>query len=134
MVLLLCVGGCLKTITDGKKTYSIDPNEAVKYEKPVEDTVNILNALSPLFPVLIPFATGLGGIYGAYKLQKPKLTKAQSESELYHNTAGSLVAALEKFKETNPNEYAKLKERLVKTIGSDTENVIRALRGLPPKV
>ncbi len=134
MVLLICMGGCIKTTTDdGETTYRVDPNEIAKYEKPVEDTVNILTALSPLFPFLIPFATGIGGALGIWKLQKPKLVKARTKSELYYDTANSLVATLEKFKETNPTEYVKLKERLVKTIGSNTENVIRALRGLPPK-
>ena len=134
MVLLICMGGCIKTTTDdGETTYRVDPNEIAKYEKPVEDSVDILTALSPLFPILLPIATGIGGVLGLWRLQKPKFVKAQAESELYYNTANSLVAALEKFKETNPTEYVKLKERLVKTIGSNTENVIRALRGLPPK-
>ena len=134
-IAVICIGmcGCLKTVTDGKVQYRIDPNKAAEVEQIVEDVGGIMTALVPFFPFLAPIITAGGGAYAVWKTQKPKLTKAQTKGELYHNTTGSLVVALEKFKETNPQEYVKLKERLAKMIGPEAENVIRTLRGLPPK-
>jgi len=133
-VMCLCLVGCLKTVTpDGETKYSIDPNKAEKIEVIAEPVVGVLQALAPLYPALIPFATALGGAFAAWKTQKPKLVKAQTEGELYQNTTGTLVAILEKFKQTNPDEWAKLEEKLADKIGPETENVIRVLRGLPPK-
>ena len=134
-VLLIVLGlcGCIKEIRDGQTTYRLDPNEAAKYEQTVEVSGSILQALVPIFPWLAPIVAGGAGVYATYKQQKPKFLAEQSRADMYHNTAGSLVAIVEKFKETNPAEYEKLRDKLEDTIDKDVENVIRALRGLPPK-
>jgi hypothetical protein len=129
--LLLC--GCIRTVTDGKATYRLDPNEAVKYEKVAETSLTIMQVLTPFFPWLAAPVLAGGTAYATYKTQKPKFIKEQTRADLYHDTAGSLVIALENFKETNPAEYIKLRDKLIEKIGPEAENAIRGLRGLLPK-
>ena len=131
-VLLLC-SGCIKTVTDGEATYRLDPNEAAKYEQVVEVTGGVMALLVPIFPFLAPILAAGGGAYAVYKNQKPKFTKEQTRADAYHGASETLVSVIEKFKETNPTEYTVLEERLKKYVGPETENIIRALRGLPPK-
>ena len=132
VVLLLC-SGCIKTVADGKTTYRLDPNETAKYEAVTETALTIMQVLSPFFPWLtVPVVAG-GTAYATYKTQKPKFLKEQTRADMYHDAAGSVVIALEKFKKTNPAEYDKLRDMLEDKIGPEAENVIRGLRGLPPK-
>ena len=118
---------------DGETKYSLDPNAAVKVEQAVEVAGGIATLLVPFLPWLAPIITAGGGAYATYKTQKPKLVKAQTESEAWHNAASTMVLTFEKFKKTNPAEAEKLSAKFADTMGIDVENVIRALRGLPPK-
>ena len=135
LVIGLSVIGC-KASTDletGKKTYSLDPNAASKMEESAEATLAILTILGSLFPVLIPVTTAAAGIYGAYKVIKPKLEDAKEEADMYYAATDSIVSAMEKFKKTNPEQWEAVGSFLSHKIGPNTENVIRALRGLHPK-
>lgn len=132
-IMLVGLCGCIKTVTDGKATYRLDPNEAAKYEKVAETSLTIMQVLTPFFPWLAAPVLAGGTAYATYKTQKPKLIKEQTRADLYHDAAGSLVVALENFKKTNPAEYEKLRDKLIDKIGPEAENAIRGLRGLTPK-
>lgn len=134
-VVLMSLGvfGCIRTITDGKTTYRVDPNKAAVVEKTAEVSVTVMQALTPFFPWLGAVATGIGGSLTVWRTQKPKFIREQTRADLFHGTAESLVVLLEKFKGTNPTEWAALEKILSDKVGPETENVIRALRGLPQK-
>ena len=134
-VVLLALSGCRvsKDPVTGEELYSVDPNTAAKVETGAEAAIGIGTVASTFYPVLLPIVTLLSGALVAWRKMKPKLTEAQSEAEMHHSATRAVVGVLEKFKDDNPDEWAKLEERFVKAIGPKTENIIRALRGLPPK-
>jgi hypothetical protein len=141
-LLMVCVlgltAGCI-TGTDpvtGEKTYSVDPNAAGKVEA-------VAQAVGSLTPLLGPTGALVGGVIlgavGAWRKVKPSLTEARTQADHYHAATTATVEALEQFKESSPEAWTKLGEliddRLSKQ-GIDPktiENVIRAIRGLPPK-
>ena len=133
VLLMFMTFGCIKTVTDGKASYRVDPNKAAAVEKTAEVSVTVMQALTPFFPWLGAVATGVGGGLAVWRQQKPKFIKEQTRADLFHGTAESLVILLEKFKGTNPTEWATLEKILIDKVGPETENVIRGLRGLPPK-
>jgi len=135
VLLSLCMAcvGCIES-TDpetGETLYNVDPNTAAKVEVGTEAAVNIATILAAFWPVLLPVAGAGAGALGAWRNMKPKLTEAQTKEELYYKSTASLVSAIETLKVKNPASWEKLKAALA--IGPETENVIRALRGLPPK-
>jgi len=133
-VLVLGIGGCQKTQSEtGETLYQVDPNISSSIETGAETAVSILAILGPLWPGLLTIAGGIVGGLGTWRKIKPKLTKAQSESEIYYSTTSSIVTAIEDFKTNYPNEWNDLKIKLIDTIGPNAENVIRAIRGLPAK-
>lgn len=117
----------------GKTTYRLDTKAADNIEKGVKTGLDIMAILSALFPVLLPVVGAGTGIYGAWRVVRPKLEIARDEANTYHIATSSLVTAVEKFKITNPEQWKDLKEVLSDKLGPNAENVIRALRGLPPK-
>lgn len=140
IALVLCIAafGC-KTTKDpvtGEKRYSVDPNDAAVVEAVVEGGA----ALAPLFG---PIGTAIGGLLlgglGVWRKVKPDLVKERTKAEHYHATAAATVTALEEFKNASPEEWLRVKKlveaQLLKQ-GVDPlviENIIRGLRGLPPK-
>jgi hypothetical protein len=106
-----------------------------------EGAVGIMTALTPFFPWLTPVIAGTAAIVGTLKVQKPKLVKAQTRQKLFHTVASSAVLAIDTLAKSNPELTAKLlaeMERVKNRIISpedraSIENVIRALRGKPPK-
>ena len=136
-VLFLCVVlfvGCQITPDSaGEKQYQLDLKKAAQFEEYSEVTLSVLAVLGSIFPYLLP-VVGIGvGALGAWRKVKPKLIEARSEANLFYDTTDALVAGIESFKKTNPDDWQKLEEPLVKAIGPKAENAIRALRGLPPK-
>lgn len=135
IVLIVGITGCI-TSTDpatGEKQISVDPNVAAQIEVGTQATVSILTILGAFWPILIPIGTGIAAGFGTWVKVKPKLTQAQSEATMYHSATESIVMAIEDFKEKYPEEWDKLKAECLHTIGTNTENIIRALRDLPPK-
>jgi hypothetical protein len=132
VVLLLCVG-CLTSLdpNTGQTIYRLDPNVVGSVETVVETGISVGGLLGAIFPVILPFVTLAGGIYGTWKKIKPQVTKAQTEATLYHTAVASLVEAIEDYKEFDPDGWENLKDKI--KVGDKVENVIRALRGLPPK-
>ena len=131
-VLLLLFAICLAGCVNAGEGIGIDPQKYEQFEDAAEIGVGILTALTPFFPWLFPVVAAAGGILATAKTMKPKLTKLQKRQELAHNAAAGLVAGIETLKKTSPESWAKLKDVL--KIGPEVENVIRAIRGLPPKI
>lgn len=133
--LLLLIGGCVSGVdpVTGEQTVGVDPNIAAQVEIGAQAAIGILAILGTLWPVLIPAGTGLAAAIATWMKVKPKLIEAQSEATMYHSATESIVMAIEDFKEKYPEEWGKLKAECSHTIGTNTENVIRALRDLPPK-
>lgn len=135
LLIVACVAlsGCMKIIDPitGQTKYAIDPNAAAKIEKPAETVVSVLGVLGTFWPALLPFATAAVGAVAAWKRIKPKLTEAQTTSNLYHTSTQSLVAAIEEYKKHDPEGWDKLKGELGDW-PTRVENVIRALRNMSP--
>jgi len=138
LAVVLSVGltGCVESTdpASGETQYALDAEKAAEVEKYVETGITVLMALSVIWPGLIPagLAAILIGALAAFRKIKPQLVDAKSEAEQYHSTTASVVAAIEAFKESNPDDWTKLEEKLKKALGPAAENIIRALRGLPP--
>lgn len=134
LIFVCCVSGCISKINPetGQKTVSADSNSVVKIEVATEGAITILGILSAFFPVLIPVTAAAMAVYGTWRKVKPKLTKAQTDAELYHATTSAVVMAIENYKTANPTEWLKLEEKLLGVVGPNANNVIRAIRNLPP--
>lgn len=135
VVMLLCVSGCIaETNEQDETTYRADPCSVAKFERSAEGAISLMGILSVFWPALIPVATGAAGIYGTYKKVKPKLDVARTEANLYHTSTHTLVAVIEEVKLKQPELWVKLKPFLEDSqMGRNIENVILALRNLPPK-
>lgn len=131
---LLCVCGCIKSLDDeGRTVYSADPCAVKKIEQGAEAGLGILAILSTFWPALIPVVAAGGSVYGTYKRMKPKLTESQTEANLYHTTAHTVVAVIEDIKTKEPALWAKLKPFMEDSqMGKNVTNAILALRGKPP--
>lgn len=140
VVVLLAIAGCVTTTNPatGEKNVALDPNSAI-----VTIGEAAAEGVAAVAPFLGPTGILIGGIaagaLGAWRKIKPSLTAAKTEAEQYHAAAAATVTGLEAFKESNPEAWAaigtKIQEQLTKQ-GIDpkvVENVIRGLRGLPPK-
>jgi len=132
---LFCCG-CVST-SSGMK---VDPNAVAKIEAVTEGGASILVQLAPILGSL----AGLigGGVLGALQIWrklKPKILEAQGEAEVSYTVTESLVEAIELLKKEQPEQWKKLGSFIdieLKSAGIDVkilENVIRGIRGLPPK-
>jgi hypothetical protein len=138
--LACCVAGCVETVDPitGEERVALDPNATAVVV--TEQVAKGVSGVAPLFGTVgIAIGSVLTGVLGAWYRIKPRLTAAKSEAAQYHAVAASTVEALEAFKVSNPEQWAQLgtliSEQLTRQ-GVDpkvVENVIRALRGLPPK-
>ncbi len=134
LVLVLFCAGCeITKDATGEKQVRIDPNQAAKVEAAVEGGIGVLEALAALWPLAGTGAVGLAAALAAWRKAKARLTESQTETEMYHSATAALVAAIKDYRETNPETWDKLKLKLEGAVGPDAENIIRALRGLPPK-
>lgn len=143
VLLMLAFGGCIVgTDESGRKTYSVDPNIAEKFEQGAAVGEVILALLYSLgWPVGGVIAGYLGHALQTWKLVKPKLVKAQSEAEMYHTAALTTSIGLEEFRKAYPEYWKELAALLDKAKDDfispkdqlKIENVIRGLRGLAPK-
>jgi hypothetical protein len=144
-MILICIGLCLiagcisSTVTDSngvtKKVVSLDPNNAIVVNADTGLTVGqmIAAASGTIWPIGTLMAGALGAALAAWRKYKPLLTAATTQATQSYNTTSAVVSAIETYKTDNPTEWLKLEEYLTKAIGPNAENVIRAIRGLPPK-
>ena len=120
---------------------SADPCAIDTLVKGGDMAVGIMTLLTPFFPYLAPITTGVAGIVLTLKQQKPKLVKAQTKQKMYHTVASSAVLAIDNYAKANPAQVASLLEEMERVKNriispedrASIENVIRALRGKPPK-
>jgi len=134
IVFMLCVVGCVKKVNEqGEITYRADPCAVKAAEQGVETGISIISLLGALWPALLPAAGIAAGAYGTYKKVKPNLDIARTEANLYHTSTHTLVAVIEEIKLKQPDLWKKLKPYLEDSkMSKNIENVILALRGLPP--
>lgn len=129
MVPVFFVPGCEEL----KRAASADPNTATAIEGAAEAGVGILQALAAIWPGAAVGAGALGTALAAWRKAKGKLAASKTEGEAYYHTTQALVLAIDEYREANPDKWIKLKATLEGAIGPEAENIIRALRSLPPK-
>lgn len=139
VALVLClVVGCIQQQDEtGEPTVVIDPEVVATIDGVAEFgdvAVAVAGPLSIYWPPAAGIAGIIAGVVGAWRKMKPKLTKAETEASKAYVVTEAIVYAIEEFKKTNRDDWEKLKSQLTKTIGPETENVIRALRGLTERV
>lgn len=149
LTIMVCVSlsfgaiGCVSSIDPetGTEQVNLDPNTVADLQKMGETASTVLSILSFWWPFLLPIAGYVGGAVRVSKKLTPQLTQAQSESLMYHTAASATAIGIEEFKKEFPDEWAKLepelnaaKDKLIKPEDRlRIENIIRGLRGLPPK-
>ncbi len=141
-VILAGVAGCVTSTdpTTGQQQVSVDPNVVEQAEAGAVAVAGILALLIPFFPWAFPALTALAGVIATWRKMKPKIVNAQSETEMYHSIASSVVLGIEEYKKLYPEKWEDLAEELEalknKIISPEDrlkiENVIRGLRGLMP--
>ena len=140
-VLLLFIGCTQVVQPDGTTAVALDPNVVANIEGIIEGGGTTLVALTPL---LGPLATLIGGIalggLRTWRKLKPQLMEAKGKAEVSNAAVQVLVASIEALKVDYPTEWTEhlepLIEKAITTAGLDpkvVENVIRGIRGLPPK-
>jgi len=126
-VVLMVVGivGCM-TMPDGSLGVKPEVADVADTVADIGSTVAVAGApLSVLWPPLSLILGIAGTIFGAWKNRSANTS---------HGVTEALVSALEKYKKTYPAEWDKLGDVIFKAVGPTTDNVIRAMRGLPPRV
>ena len=136
IVLVLFLAGCTKVISeDGEATYKINPIISEKIEAPIEATGNLLTALAPVLPYAGTAGLALLSALGIYrKTVKPQFEEAKTEANLYHTSMHTVVMIIEDIKKNDKELWLKIEPFFDSKVGTITENLIRALRGLEPKV
>ena len=138
-VFVLFLVGCIESKDPNSvKLYQLDPNsKIVKAIDVAASQAEIARAVANALSVWVPGAgivsIGIGWFAGLWRKLNPVLAKASTKAEKFYGTTTALVSAIEDFKTTNPAEWAKISDHLSGVIGPNTENIIRAIRGLPPK-
>lgn len=133
---LVLMFGCERVQTDDGMVTRLDPNSSVLrlVETGVAVASDVATATSPFLPIMAGVGAVSSTVLGLWLRKiKPQLTRAQSDADMYENVAEATVSAIDELKKTHPDEWAALKEKLRKTVGPETENVIRYVRGLAPK-
>lgn len=141
LYLVFCLGtilfavGCVKTIdSSGKPQYSIDPNTGEAVQTGLDVGAATATGVSAVWPFAVPVSIILTALAGIWRKTNPVLAQATTEAQKYFDVTNSIVTGIESFKEVAPEQWEKLSEQLSKAIGPEVENVIRALRNLPPKI
>lgn len=131
-LVLVCISGCTKSVNeDGKTVWGIDLGKSAQIEDAVDAGSSLLSIIyPPATAVALTILTALG-IYR--KKIKPHFEKVKTEANLYHTSTHTLVQVIETIKKDQPELWKKLEPFLESRIGVNTENVIRAIRGLSPK-
>ena len=138
--MLAVMYGCIQHTdpTTGIKTWVLDPNVVGTVDtaaNAAEQVAPTLIALSVLWPPLAAVGGIILGVVGMWKKLKPQVAKEQSKAEIAYTATSVLVNVIEDLK-SNKELWALLKPKLQERfgeLGTSIENVIRAIRGLPPK-
>ena len=163
VLMILVIGGCTKLWVQPETGETYTPEEKVvlpaeeqqvlvettvvpeKVATTIDAVVNIGDKTIPIavagastfWPIAAPIFEGIGilllGIGGTWlKLRRP-LTEAQGEAKQFYGVTAALVESIKQWRLERPEDWKYLEEKLSNAIGDKAENVIRALRGLPPK-
>lgn len=129
-------------VTAQAKETRIDPNVAAKVEGGAVIVQAGASAGSGL-PVVGPILAAVAGILGTgltlWRKYGPVLTQYRSDYEQANAVAAATVTTIEELKELSPETWLKLSDTMKAELGKHgvpvaiLENVIRGLRGLPPK-
>jgi hypothetical protein len=137
MAVLVLFVGC--TTSEQGETV-IDPNFVVSAEGVVETGAGIAAVLAPLLgPVSGLVSGGLLTALGLWRKVKPRIMNAETKAEVGYAVSTSLVEAIERLKKESPQDWERLKplvNKAIATAGMDPkvlDNMIRGIRGLPPK-
>lgn len=141
IAMLFLFTGCItETADDGTTTKVLDPNTVANIESGVESGALIAELLAPLLgPVSYLIGGGLLTALGVWRKVKPRIMDAEGKAEVGHAVTASLVEAIEVLKREHPDKWLILKPKIDAAIaksGMDSavlENIIRGIRGLPPK-
>jgi hypothetical protein len=117
----------------GERATTIAPEAVAAIDTAAEAAPGIAALLALFFPALYPAVGLVAGAAGAWARMKPRVVAATNEAEIYHAATESIVQTLEQWKTANPEAWETLRTSLGDNIGENTEAVIRAMRGLPPK-
>ena len=129
VVALLAIGimGCVTNPNTGER--EIKPEVVAKIDAVTIPAEQSIEALAPIAVAIWPPAAGILGSLGS--TLGPRNKRKASNS---YAVTESVVTTLEKWKVDNPEAWATLEAKMSKSIGIDAENIIRAIRGLPPKI
>lgn len=129
---MLCVLGCTKEVNEqGETTWKLDPIRTQQVEDAVEGGASLLSVLYPPAGAAVVAVLAALGIWR--KKIKPNYEKAKTEANLYHTSTHTLVQVIEAIKKDEPELWEKIEPFLESRMGTNIENVIRAMRGLSPK-
>ena len=139
MLGLITYTGCQSSINEqGQQVTSLTPAAVETLDKAVEVAPVVRDSLIGVgvaFPALLPMLGALagviGGLAGAYKKFRPELTAETAKAKLYADTTTAIVYAIEKFKESNGQDWdelkADLKEELLGKVGPEALAIIEAI-------
>lgn len=127
--------GCVQQMdpVTGEQAAVMAPEAVIAIDTAAEAAPGIAAMLALFFPALYPVIGVVAGAAGAWGRMRPKVVAAKDEAEIYHAATESLVESIEQYRKEHPELWVHLREKLGGNIGENTEAVIRAMRGLPPK-
>lgn len=137
LLLVLASLSCLKS-EDG--SVIVDPNAVAKIEAGVDAGAAMSQLLAPLIgPFAYLISGGLLTALGIWRRVKPQIMAAKGEAVVANSTSFAIVEAIELLKKDHPETWAQLSPKITEMVAKSgmnptiIENVIRGLRGLPPK-
>lgn len=129
-------------VTAMAKEHRVDPNIAARVES-VAQVVAVGSSAGSGLPVVGPVLAALAGILTTgltlWRRYSPQLTQYRSDYEQANAVASASVATIEELKKLSPETWTKLQTTMQAELSKHginvvvLENVIRGLRGLPPK-
>ena len=126
LVMCLAAAGCVTNPQTGQR--ELDPNITATVDTITVPAQQAVELATPFAASLYPPAAAILGVIG---LGLAAWNKRKANNS--YTLTETVVSAIEAWKAENPNDWAKLQEKLSKLIGPEAENVIRAMRGLPEK-
>jgi hypothetical protein len=130
---ILFVVGCVKTYDSaGKPTVALDPNAGIKIQQGLDVATTATTGAGLFWPGMTGVGLILGWASGLWRKLNPVLSATATKTQKYYDVTNAIVSGIESFKDACPAEWEKLSAQLEKVIGPEAENVIRALRNLPP--
>lgn len=135
--------GCVTEINPdtGRETTRVDPNAIDKIAGGAEGAGTLMQALGAIWPPAAVIGTAVVSIAGTLRKVRPKLEESQTKQRMYHSIAAAAAQAIDTLRKDQPAlvdpllaEMERIKNKIISpTERAKVENIIRGLRGLPPK-